>query len=114
MASKNRLAIDPVSTKDFSTITASYSVMDDNTPTAHASALTLIQNFTDVAVMVSIDGVNDHIPLSSNGFLLLDLDKFIIDKQLSLPVGTAFYAKQIGGTAATAGKLYITTFYPSD
>ena len=113
MAHKNKLAIDPVSTKDFSTITAAYSAMDDNTPLSHAPSLLLVQNLTDITLMFSTDGTNDHFPLASDSFILLDLDKFVTDKQISFASGTAFSVKQVGGTAATSGKVYITVFYPS-
>lgn len=113
MARKNRIAIDALSSKDFSTITAAYSEFDVNPALTNAASLILIQNLTDITVMFSDDGTNDKFPIASDSYILLDLDKFVDEPQISVSAGTRFQAKQVGGTAATTGSLYITVFYPA-
>lgn len=71
-----------------------------------------IQNLTDETVMISLDGVNDHFPLASSGFLLLD-----VTTNKTVSVGcfiakeTTVYAKQIG--TPTTGAIYLSIFYGS-
>lgn len=70
----------------------------------------IIQNLTDAPMMFSFDGVNDHLPFSANGYLLIDLSA---NKTTStgfyLPEGTRIYVKQI--SAPSSGSVYVSTIY---
>lgn len=70
-----------------------------------------LQNLTDAAIMVSWDGVNDHMPFAVNGFLTLDItanktreDGFFIAE------GQRLYAKWLGA-AGTVGSVYLSTLF---
>lgn len=74
----------------------------------------LLQNLTDVILMFSFDGIDDHFPLASNGYVILDVtanrtreDGFFISE------GDRLYVKEIAGNATTGG-VYFTTFYGSN
>lgn len=76
------------------------------------SRILIIQNLTDQSVMFSFDGVNDHLPLVSNGYIVIDAAA----NKSNVPVmtccfaqGTIIYAKRIG--TPTTGSVYVSTFY---
>jgi len=71
-----------------------------------------IQNLTDVTLMFSYDGVNDHFPLPPNGFLLLDITaNKSRDHGFYLAEGTRVYVKEVG--TPTSGSVYLTVYYGS-
>ena len=115
MAHSNRVAIDPVTVKAFGAILDAYSTFATNGTALNAGSLLILQNLTDISIMLSLDGVNDHIPLVSNGYILLDMNKYITDRQLSFSAGTVWQAKRLtSGTAATVGSVFITVLHPAD
>jgi hypothetical protein len=72
-----------------------------------------VQNLTDASLMFSFDGVNDHFPLATNGFMLLDVTSnktqaggFFISEQ------TRIYVREIGNPAT--GNVYVSAFYGSN
>ncbi len=80
------------------------------TPLANPSRIILIQNFTDEAVMISFDGITDHLPVAAEGFVLLDVTANKTATQgFYIAEGTRFYVKEIGNP--TTGSVYISTFY---
>jgi len=72
-----------------------------------------IQNLTDVTLMFSFDGINDHFPLPSNGFFLDDICSNKTQQGgFYLAEGTRLYVKEIG--TPTTGSVYFTVLYGSD
>lgn len=71
-----------------------------------------IQNLTDVTLMFSYDGVDDHFPLATNSFLLLDITaNKSKDQGFYLEEGTRIYVKREGVPAS--GSVYVTVYYGS-
>jgi len=69
-----------------------------------------IQNLTDVQVIISFDGVNDHLVLPRNGYLLLDVTANKTREQgFYIAEGTRVYAKE-DSSSPTAGGVYLTAF----
>ena len=66
-----RLQFEPVRSLAYGSIGAGY--MGVGTSLANPARQIFVQNLTDVTLMFSFDGVNDHFPLPSSGFLLLDI-----------------------------------------
>lgn len=73
----------------------------------------MIQNLTDASVMVSWDGINDHFPLPSNGYVIMDVtaNKTQTGGAFYIAQGTRFYVKQLGAVAASSGSVYLSIFY---
>lgn len=71
----------------------------------------MLQNLTDVSLMFSFNGIDDHFPLPSNGYLLVDIStNQTFNQGYYLAEGQRLYVKQLSG-AAGAGSVYLTTFY---
>lgn len=114
MAHKSRVAIDPVTAKAFGTIADAYSTFETNGTAVSSGSILIIQNLTDISIMLSDDGVNDHIPVVSNGYILLDMNKYVTDKQILFTQGLVWQARRLNlGTAATVGSVFITVFHPA-
>lgn len=70
----------------------------------------IIQNYTDAQLMFSLDGVDDHFPLASNGQLILDLSSNkTVDVGFFMAEGDRLYVKNIG--SPTMGSVYFTALY---
>lgn len=68
-----------------------------------------VQNLTDANLMFSFDGVNDHFPLPSNGFLLLDVTaNKTLEHGFFISEGWLVYVKQLG--APMSGTVYVSAF----
>ena len=105
MAIEVKVRIETLRSLAFGSIGAAY--MGVGTAISHPARMVLIQNLTDQNVLFSIDGVNDHFPMSAYSALVLDVatnktitDGFFFEK------GTRFYVKQTTG-AASSGAVYI-------
>lgn len=73
-----------------------------------------VQNFTDVTLMFSFDGVNDHFPLAENSFLLLDLSSNkTIETGYYIAKGERLYVKDVGA-ASSSGDVYFSVVYGID
>ena len=71
----------------------------------------VLQNFTDAAVIFSLDGINDHIPMPANGYLVLDLcANKTLESGYYYAEGQRMYVKALAGNPTT-GSVYISTFY---
>ena len=91
-------------------IGAGYSAV--GTALSHAARMIVIQNLTDASLYFSFDGVNDHIPLASTSYLVLDISaNKTVESGFFMAEGDKLYVKQIG--APTAGNVYFTSFYGS-
>lgn len=93
----------------FGGISGTYAAV--GTALANPSRIIMFQNFTDGDMMISFDGVSDHLPVAANGFVLLDVtaNKTGSVQGFYIAQNTIFYVKQIA--APTAGSFYITSFY---
>lgn len=107
-----RLMAEPVRTVAFGAIGAPYSTV--GAPMTKPIRMMILQNFTDTAVMLSFDGVHDHLPMVTNGYLILD-----ITSNKTLPQGFFFgegqqvYVKLLGAPAAS-GSFNLSVFYGAD
>lgn len=111
MAFTNRLGVTEVIEKTGASILDTYSSFAS--ATTQIGDIILIQNLTDIPVMLSFDnGLTDNMPLASESFILLDLNIYINEQCTSLPIGTMFAARRLNaGTPATTGSLWVTEFY---
>lgn len=106
-----------VRTVDFAAIAAAWpAYLGLGTATTRPIRIFLLQNLTDAAVMISFDGVNDHLPFPSWGYLLVDItSNKTIPQGFFLAEGQRLYVRQL--TAAeipTLGGVYVTTFYGAE
>lgn len=72
----------------------------------------LLQNLTDTVCFFSWDGINDHMVLPSNGYIIVDItsNKTVTGGAFMIGAGTRFYVKQ-GSIAPTSGAVYVSVFY---
>lgn len=105
-----RLLPEAVRTLAFGTIGAAY--MGVGTAFANPVRLLLVQNVTDATLMFSFNGVDDHLPLPRDGYMLLDVTaNKSIEAGMYFAEGTRLYVKEVG--TPTSGSVYVTTFYGS-
>jgi hypothetical protein len=104
-----------VRTLAFGAIGAGYVAITNGTDgpaLLHRARQIVLQNFTDQTLMFSLDGVNDHIPLLSNGSFVSDIaSNKITEDGMFVGKSTIFYVKQIGAGAATSGAVYLSVFF---
>lgn len=107
-----RFRAEPVRSLAAGSISGTY--MGVGTSVSHPVRQFFIQNLTDVTLMFSLDGTNDHFPLPSNGFFLNDImsNKSTIGSGLFFSEGDRLYVKEIG--VPTTGSVYFSVFYGSD
>lgn len=98
-----RLAIEPLRTLAFGSISGTYAGI--GIALMFPSRKLLIQNYTNAQLTFSDDGVNDKFVLASGVQLLLD--EALNHQGDYTAVGTRFYVK---GTAAS-GAVYVSTWY---
>lgn len=104
-----RMYPDVLQTIDFSSLSGTYIGIG---LLNHPSLQFILQNWTDVSIMVSWDGVNDHLPIASGAAWDSDnTSNRARESGLYLPQGQRFYVRQIGDTSATSGAIYLTSFY---
>lgn len=95
----------------FGSISAAY--MGIGIPLTNPSRIIMIQNFTDADLMVSFDGITDHLPVAASGFVLLDVTaNKTVTQGFYIAEGTRFYVKEIG--TPTSGSIYVSSFYGID
>jgi len=72
-----------------------------------------LQNLTDKLLMFSWDGVNDHFPLPTNGYVIMDVsaNKTIQGGAFMISQGTRFYVKTTSAGAPASGSVYLSVFY---
>lgn len=104
-----RLAPEPVRSLAFGAIGGAY--MGIGTAFAHPIRIIMIQNLTDVSLMFSFDGIDDHVPLPGSGFLLLDVTtNKSVSNGFFIAEGTRIYVKTIAAPV-TVGSVYVSVFY---
>jgi len=98
-----RLAIEPLRSLAFGSISASYAGI--GTSLTNPSRKLLVQNYTDVQLTFSDDGVNDKFVLASGVQLILD--EALNHQGDYTAAGTRFYVKG----APDSGSVYLSTWY---
>jgi len=107
-----RLGVDPVRSLAFGVIGGAY--MGIGTTLVHPARMLSIQNFTDVPLMFSFDGINDHLPLPTNGYIVLDIQSNKgLSQEYLLAAGSRIYVKTFAG-APTQNGVYVTIFYGAE
>lgn len=107
-----KMLAEPVRTIAFGAIGPAY--MGIGTAFNHPVRVIFVQNLTDQLMMFSFDGVNDHFPLPSGGYMILDITAnkteaggfFFADD-------TRMYVRDLG-ILPTLGGIYLTVFYGSN
>jgi hypothetical protein len=108
-----RLLAEPVRSVAFGVISPVYSTL--GSPVKNPIRLIVLQNFCNTAVMLSLDGVKDHLPMVPNGYLILDIssNKTMPAGGFYLAEGSQLYIKQLGA-APGSGAVYVSVFYGKD
>ena len=108
-----RATMEPVRSIAFGSISGTYAGI--GTALSNPSRMLVLQNFTDQPVMISIDGVNDHIPLAATTSIIMDMtsNKSIMGAVFAWAEGQRFYVKEIG-SAPASGSVYLSTIYGTD
>jgi hypothetical protein len=80
-------------------------------PFLHPIRMFVLQNFTDQTVMFSFDGVNDHLPLASSAYIIMDVtSNKTVESGAFFAQGTTLYCRY-PGTEPTTGSVYLSVFY---
>jgi hypothetical protein len=111
MSIATRINVDPVRSRGFATIGAGYLSVGD--PLDHASTLLVFINDTNVTLMISWNGVEDHQPILPGGFVQDISTNRSFEGGYYAPEGQQFYIKHIG-VAPTSGSFYITNYYSDE
>jgi hypothetical protein len=76
----------------------------------------VLQNLTDANAMISFDGVTDHLPLVTFGYLVLDItSNKTIPQGFFFGEGQRVYAKKLTPAEnPTVYGIYLTTFYGAE
>ena len=108
MAVSIRIETEAQKTLAFGSIVAGYTAV--GTALVKPARIILVQNLTDASLQFSFNGTDDHFPLPTNGFLLLDVTaNNTDDSQFVFPIGQLLYVKRIG--TPTSGSVYFSSWY---
>lgn len=103
---------EPVRTLAFGAISGVYAGI--GTELIRPVRLIILQNLTDILVMISLNGIDDWLPLANKSHIILDVtSNKTIDTGFFFGEGQRFYAKD-SGIAATINAVYISTLYGSE
>jgi len=107
-----RFRIEPVRTLNFSVINGTY--MGVGTSLTNPARQIYIQNLTDVILMFSLNGIDDHFPLPANGYFLNDITTNKTNTQgFYLAEGERLYVKALS-VNPTFGDVYFSVMYGSE
>lgn len=105
MSYPKKLIADPIRVLAFGGIAVAYAPV--GTLLLSPARIFCLNNLTNVNLMASLDGVNDHFILPPGGFKLIDctanrttIENFFVAE------GTIFYVRDIG-VAAASGSFYV-------
>lgn len=103
-----RLQFEPVRSLAYTSVSGTYAAI--GTGLVNPARQVWVQNLTDVTLMFSLDGINDHFPLPANGFFLDDItaNKTTMEG-FYIAEGTIFYVKEIG--TPSTGTVYVSVMY---
>jgi hypothetical protein len=110
MTYKPRIKYEAIKSVAFGGIGAAYALVGT---TLHPIRWYKMDNLTDAGVLISFDGVTDHIVLPRYSFLIKDCDSNKIKEDgWELAQGTGIYVKRLAaGTAPTVFGFYISCAY---
>lgn len=107
-----KAVFEPVRTLGFAAIGPAY--VGIGTALNFPARQIFIQNFTDVPLMFSFDGVNDHFPLASDSFLLDDLtSNRTLETGYFIAKGERLSVRHMGA-APTVNAVWFTVLYGID
>ena len=106
-----KAACEPLRVATFPNILTSYTAF--GAPFSHPISMLKVDNHTDAAIKISLDGVNDHFVIVSNGYLLWDIgSNKALGQGLFLPEHMQIYIKAYGNI--TFGEAYLSVSYGSE
>lgn len=101
-----RLYPETLRTLAFGSISGAYAAI--GSAFVQPSRILIIQNFTDVVLTYSFDGINDHLELPANGQIVLDVTTNQVQTLgCFIAQGTKIYVKGSPGS----GSANVSTFY---
>lgn len=102
-----RLLAEPLRSLAFGSISGTYAGI--GTAFVNPCRIMYIVNETDVLLTFSMDGVNDHFVVPSNGGLIVDVtsNKSIMGGAFSIAQGTRIYVKG----SPSSSSVYLSVFY---
>ena len=105
MAFGSKVKFEAVREIDFGSILASYVAV--GTGTIDHARIIRFTNETDAQLLVSLDGITDHIRMDVNNVIIFDFSSNkITDHGLFVSIGTTFFVKRQSG-APTTGSFWI-------
>jgi len=108
MAQSIRLVPETLRSLAFGSVGASY--MGVGTAFDNPIRIIFIQNLTDVTLLFSWDGINDHFRLPRDGYLLLDVSaNKNREHGMYISEGTRIYVKEDG--TPTSGTIDVSVLY---
>ena len=112
LQSSQRLAFEPLRSLDYTLISGSYALI--GTPFANPVRQLLLQNLTDANMIVSFDGVDDHVVVAASSGIIFDFcsNKNDTAGNLEQPAYTFCYVRQ-ESAAPTKGVFYVALTYAS-
>ena len=103
-----RLMAEEIRELGFASIVGGYTGI--GTALENPARMILIQNFTDVSLMFSIDGITDHFAMIQYSHMILDITvNKTRESGFYVAEGQRLYVSQIG--APTLGSVYLSVFY---
>lgn len=111
MATANaiRLAVEPARSLAFGSISGAY--MGVGTSFSNSIRILILQNLTDKVVFFSFDGIDDHIPLPSNGYFILDITANKTNTSgFYIGEGERIYVKSLAGNPSL-GSVYVCAMF---
>jgi len=107
-----RLEFEPCRSLAFGNLSGTYAALGG--PLAHSARMLILQNSTNTAVWISKNGVDDHLPLMPNGYMILDLtSNKTIPVGFFLSQGDQLYVKQRGAVPNT-GFIDLSVIYGAE
>lgn len=112
LVSSVRVRYEPLRSIDFASILATYESV--GLPFSNPVRILKVTNLTDVNILVSLNGVDDHDIVAAYGFFLYDYasNKASAAGLLEQPQGDRIYVKAEDGLPLV-GNLYVTIVYAS-
>lgn len=105
-----RLLAEPIRELGFASILGGGVYTGIGTSLVNPARMILIQNFTDVSLMFSLDGINDHFAMIHYSHMILDItSNKTRESGFYIAEGQRLYVTQIG--APTTGSVYLSAFY---
>jgi len=114
LASSIRARYEPLRSVLFSGISSVYAGV--GLPFENPVRILKVTNFTNVNILVSLNGIDDHDIAISNGYFLYDYssNKSSAGGLLEQPLGDRIYVKaESADNLPTSGRVYVTVVYAS-